>query len=219
MQAIPPVYNATLLLSTDHFMLAAGGHATLNSVGSSGRPFEAVTPDCQRSVERYEKNVSAQQHQAQARPWLSCAHVHPWRTQCTQGPACQGPRPAFAVDRVPGRVRFSKRSRLINAHQYGRVFARGRRLGERQFLAIAAANNLPVARLGLAVSRKTAHRAVDRNRLKRLVRESFRHHQEELEGLDVVVIARHGAKALDNASITTILDRLWQRVSKACELC
>jgi len=116
-------------------------------------------------------------------------------------------------------ARFPRRARLLNAQQYRRAFAQGRRLGGPHFMAIAVANDLGFARLGLAISRKAARRAVDRNRLKRLIRESFRHHQEHLSGLDVVVLARPDAKTLDSASIAMNLDQLWQRVSTACERC
>ena len=61
------------------------------------------------------------------------------------------------------------------------------------------------ARLGLAISKKQVRRAVDRSRLKRLVREAFRLHQARLAGLDLVVMARHASVEADNLRLTASL--------------
>lgn len=61
------------------------------------------------------------------------------------------------------------------------------------------------ARLGLAISKKQARRAVDRNRLKRLVREAFRLNRAQLNGLDLVVMARQAAVEADNRRLTASL--------------
>ncbi|MEZ5436434.1 MAG: ribonuclease P protein component [Pseudomonadales bacterium] len=56
--------------------------------------------------------------------------------------------------------------------------------------------------------------AVQRNRIKRQLRESFRRHQHELIGLDIVALARAGLGKLDNAQLRTIIDAQWQRLLK-----
>ncbi len=47
-------------------------------------------------------------------------------------------------------------------------------------------------RLGLVIGKESVKLSVERNRLKRLIRDSFRLHQELLAGLDIVVVARKG---------------------------
>lgn len=70
------------------------------------------------------------------------------------------------------------------------------------------------SRLGIIVARKHVKRATDRNRIKRLVRESFRHRQDGIPKLDVVVLARPGIGTLDNQQLFQQLDRLWSKLSR-----
>jgi ribonuclease P protein component len=69
----------------------------------------------------------------------------------------------------------------------------------------------------MAISRKVARSAVARNRIKRIVRESFRHHQSRLGGMDWVVMARAGVTQQENAVLFTALQRHWQRLASSCD--
>lgn len=71
-------------------------------------------------------------------------------------------------------------------------------------------------RLGVVVSRKVSLKAVVRNRLKRLVRESARQHQQELTGMDLVVVAQHGAAVALAPGIGTSLERHWISIIERC---
>ena len=81
---------------------------------------------------------------------------------------------------------------------------------------ITRANDVGRARLGLAVGVKVAGNSVERNRLKRLARESFRHRQQDLPSVDVVVNARPGAARSDNAAIRASLAAHWDRIVRRC---
>jgi len=80
-------------------------------------------------------------------------------------------------------------------------------------LVLARDNGLAHPRLGLAISKKVLRRAVDRNLLKRVIRESFRHHQQELVGLDVVVLARSHCRSASRRQLRGSLARHWQRLT------
>ena len=75
-------------------------------------------------------------------------------------------------------------------------------------MVIARPNGLEHARLGLAVGVRAAGNAVNRNRIKRLVRESFRRHQSELPAVDLVVNARPEAGKSANADLVASIAAL-----------
>jgi ribonuclease P protein component len=75
-------------------------------------------------------------------------------------------------------------------------------------------NGLSHARLGLALSGKVIRRAVDRNALKRLIRESFRKNQGLLCGLDIVVTAYRNPRPYTNKTLTAALQKHWETLAK-----
>jgi ribonuclease P protein component len=68
------------------------------------------------------------------------------------------------------------------------------------------------ARLGLAVSRKVSKRAIERNRIKRVVRESFRAEREGMPALDILVIARSSASGTPNPVLFADLALAWRKL-------
>jgi ribonuclease P protein component len=108
--------------------------------------------------------------------------------------------------------RFEKLSRMGDAGQFKRVFAKPQRFDGGGFLVVARANGLGRARLGLAISKRCCSRAVDRNKLKRIARESFRARAQRLPAVDVVMLCAPKAKQLTNPELFSGLDRAWQKV-------
>ena len=102
--------------------------------------------------------------------------------------------------------RFRRRHRLTSSSAFGRVFDKAERSRDKMFTVLYRENGEQPARLGLAISKKHCRLAVGRNRLKRLVRESFRLHRESLHGLDVVVMNRPAAMRAANKALFESLE-------------
>lgn len=110
---------------------------------------------------------------------------------------------------------FPKSHRLLRSDQFRNVFAHAPlRASHRYFLILARPNQLPRARLGLIIAKKHVRRATDRNRLKRLIRETFRRQDPPLVGIDVIVLARKGMDGLPNPELIEQLNRQWRRLAR-----
>ena len=96
-------------------------------------------------------------------------------------------------------ARFPKTARVRSRAAYAQVFDKARRCHHPALtLHMAPAENgVEEARLGLAVSRKVDARAVGRNRIKRVLRETFRLHRDRLIPGSFVVVAKPAAAGID----------------------
>jgi len=104
--------------------------------------------------------------------------------------------------------------RLLAAAQYQRVFRHCEvKASDRLITVLAVSNDLLHPRLGTAVSIKAAGNAVKRNRIKRLLRESFRLHRELFGGFDLVVLVRPGISSLSNQQLLKALDTHWRTIA------
>lgn len=110
---------------------------------------------------------------------------------------------------------FPRRLRLLTAGDYRHVFDQAAyKVHGKGLLALACSNDADHPRVGLVISKKNVRRAVDRNRLKRLIRESFRLQQHRLPAVDVIVLARRGVHELDNDTLHRQLYGMWRRLEK-----
>ncbi|MDT8385225.1 MAG: ribonuclease P protein component [Gammaproteobacteria bacterium] len=113
---------------------------------------------------------------------------------------------------------FPKTYRLLSSADFQCVFkATECRSSDNALTVLARHNGLDHARLGMAISKRFIKTAVGRNRVKRLIRESFRQHYAILSGLDIVVLNRDAAHTTSNPDLTKALKAHWRRVAKRCE--
>lgn len=91
---------------------------------------------------------------------------------------------------------------------FKRVYRTGRSFANKYLVMYAMDNNLNTNRLGISVSKKIGNSIV-RHRITRLIRESYRLSEEKiLQGLDIVVVARVGAKDKSYQEIKSALMHL-----------
>ena len=116
---------------------------------------------------------------------------------------------------------FGKQHRLLTPREFKAVFDGALfKASHRSLLLLAipcadaSAQTDAPGRLGLVVAKKHAKLAVQRNRLKRLLRDSFRHHKAELVGLDIVALTKPGLWQMENPAIRAVIEEQWARLLK-----
>ncbi len=110
---------------------------------------------------------------------------------------------------------FGREKRLLTPRQFKAVFdSPSGKVPGRNVLLLARENDLQHPRLGLVIGKKSVKLSVERNRIKRQIRETFRHHQSDLVGWDIVIIARKGLADLDNPELAKQFAKLWKRLSR-----
>jgi len=106
-----------------------------------------------------------------------------------------------------GTARFTQAERFHHRRDYLRAQAQGKRLHTRYFGVVLAPMAASHPRLGLVVTRRLG-KAVERNRVKRVLREFFRRHKTGLPAVDLVIMAKKGAAALAYHQVEEELGRL-----------
>ena len=110
---------------------------------------------------------------------------------------------------------FPRARRLRTPGDFKRVYAAGRRIGHDFFSVTAQPNDLERARLGMAVAVRAMGGAVERNRIRRLIRESFRLHQALVPALDIVIGVRPNARGVAATELRASLEQLWDRLQRS----
>lgn len=119
------------------------------------------------------------------------------------------------------RHEFPRQARLLKPADFKRVFKRSQVSSDRMFRVLARRGEGVTARLGMAVSRKVDARACGRNRIKRVIRESFRANHPNAgspatdgAGVDYVVLASAAAASANNRALSRSLEKHWANLAR-----
>lgn len=114
-----------------------------------------------------------------------------------------------------GRVGLPKASLLRKNVEFNQVYRLGKRLHGKGFSLIFTANAMESNRLGISVRKKTG-KAVDRNRIKRIIREAFRLHRDSFPaGSDIIVTVRPGFSLRTPCELITAVAGLLREARQA----
>ncbi|HWX65845.1 MAG TPA: ribonuclease P protein component [Rhodanobacter sp.] len=105
-----------------------------------------------------------------------------------------------------------REARLRRPGDFAALRTSSGRAGGRCFHMRYRDNELGHARLGLAISKRVSKRAVERNRIKRLLRESFRRVRHQLPSVDLMVMAREQAAGVPGSQLLAEIDGLWKKL-------
>ncbi len=111
---------------------------------------------------------------------------------------------------------FSKNRRLLKASEFQEVFDSNRiKVAHPKLLILAKPSDCAQSRLGLVIGKKNIPTAVGRNRVKRVVRDTFR--QIEFPApLDIIFLARKDADKLSQKELSLLLVQSWGRLLQRC---
>ena len=112
------------------------------------------------------------------------------------------------------KLTFPRELRLLTPFDFNRVFQESIRVGSPFLTLVTRKNDLAHARLGFAIAKKQVKRAHERNRIKRLAKEYFRHHQHQFPNIDFILMAKQPVIQLNNQQLVETLDKLCQQIIK-----
>jgi len=108
-----------------------------------------------------------------------------------------------------------KKVRLLKRAQFLTLSKQGKKVVTDCFIAIVLKETAQNNRIGITISKKVGN-AVERNRIKRIIREYFRHNKENISGpKDINIIARKGLTSLSNRQIIEKVDKLFSKIAPA----
>ena len=111
-------------------------------------------------------------------------------------------------------MQFRKNNRLLVKKDFDFVFENPKKTRDPNFTVLYRENTKNYPRLGLIISKKNCKHAYKRNRLKRIIRESFRSNISKLKGHDIVVLNKHKTYNNETHVLTESLKCHWIKISR-----
>ena len=106
---------------------------------------------------------------------------------------------------------YTHRDRLQSASQYTRVFDQAKKSSSEFFTILSRENTEAQPRLGIVVAKRRAKRSVDRNMIKRIIRESFRLNKAILPANDFIVILKRPISSIKRPDLRQQMETLWKQ--------
>ena len=107
---------------------------------------------------------------------------------------------------------LNKQSKLIKTDDFSSVFNFRKRIASKFLVMRFKPNELDFPRLGLIVAKKTAKLAVNRNYMRRVLRELFRLSQHEIAPIDLVIQVQKNFEKPDYSVIKKEFDGLLSKL-------
>ena len=118
------------------------------------------------------------------------------------------------MEACPLRFSFTKADRILKRSEFIALSKLGRRVQNNDFIAYFLPAQHNHSRLGVTVTKKVGQ-AVERNRIKRLVREYFRLNRHCLSGKwDINIIAKRQSAGITSEKVFRSLENIFDRISR-----
>ncbi|QEP42539.1 ribonuclease P protein component [Ectothiorhodospiraceae bacterium BW-2] len=109
--------------------------------------------------------------------------------------------------------------RVVSSAEFGGLIRYGRRIHGNLLSIRWRLNRLDHPRIGLTIPKRHLKRAVDRNRIKRQLRECFRLQQHQLQPVDIIVMLMQHPTPEEQQQLCQLITEQWQPLRNSAAIC